>query len=98
MTTSAATAEEQRGAPWREALSREEIKELLAFEDWRGWLSVAVNWGLVLAAMALVAAWPNPLTVIFALFVIGARQLGCAVLMHEASHRSLFASRRAAAR
>src|SRR5262249_15139976 len=27
------------------------------------------------------------------LFLIGARQLGFAVLMHEASHRSLFASR-----
>lgn len=94
MTTSAAAAEEGRGAPWREALSREEIKELLAFEDWRGWLSVATNWGLVFAAMALVAAWPNPLTVIAALFVIGARQLGFAVLMHEASHRSLFSSRR----
>jgi fatty acid desaturase len=32
--------------------------------------------------------------VLAALFVIGARQLGCAVLMHEASHRSLFSDRR----
>ena len=93
MTESAATADEGRGAPWREALSRDEIRELLAFEDWRSWLSVAVNWGLVFAAMAGVAWWPNPLTVVFALFLIGARQLGCAVLMHEASHRSLFSSR-----
>jgi fatty acid desaturase len=38
--------------------------------------------------------WPNPLTIVFALFVIGARQLGFAVLMHEASHRSLFRDRR----
>ena len=30
-----------------------------------------------------------PLTVLLALALIGARQLGCAVLMHEASHRSL---------
>ena len=40
--------------------------------------------GAKIAAMALVAVWPNPLTVIVALFVIGARQLGCAVLMHDA--------------
>jgi fatty acid desaturase len=47
--------------------------------------------------MAAVAAWPHPptlpLAVGLALFVIGARQLGLAILMHEASHRSLFASR-----
>ncbi len=42
----------------------------------------------------MVARWPNPLTVVAALFVIGARQLGFAVLMHEAAHRSLFADRR----
>jgi fatty acid desaturase len=79
---------------WRSALTREEIGALLEMQDWRSWLSVATNWGLVLGAMAGVAAWPNPLSVIAALFVIGARQLGCAVLMHEAAHRSLFANRR----
>jgi fatty acid desaturase len=79
---------------WRSSCSREEIAALLVMQDWRSWLSVATNWGLVFASMALVARWPNPLTVIAALFVIGARQLGCAVLMHEASHRSLFSDRR----
>lgn len=78
---------------WRDSFTREEIAGLLVMHDLHSWLSVATNWGLVFAAMALVAAWPNPLTVVAALFVIGARQLGCAVLMHEASHRSLFASR-----
>ena len=78
---------------WRDALSRDDIKDLLVMRDWRSWLSVAVNWGLVAASFALVARWPNPLTVLVALFVIGARQLGFAVLMHEAAHRSLFASR-----
>jgi fatty acid desaturase len=81
-------------ADWKGRLSREEIAALLEMQDWRSWLSVATNWGLVFASMALVAIWPNPLTVLAALFVIGARQLGCAVLMHEASHRSLFRSRR----
>ena len=79
---------------WRSAFSREEIAALLEMQDWRSWLSVAANWGLVFASMATVAVFPNPLTVVAALFVIGARQLGCAVLMHEASHRSLFSNRR----
>jgi fatty acid desaturase len=93
MTASASTAEEHLEAGWRAALSREEVRSLLAPADLRSWLSIAVNWGLVGAAFALVAAWPNPLTVIVALFVIGARQLGFAVLMHEAAHRSLFRRR-----
>jgi len=81
-------------ADWRASFSREDVAGLLAMNDWRSWLSVGVNWGLVGASFALVALWPNPLTIVVALFVIGARQLGCAVLMHEAAHRSLFSSRR----
>jgi fatty acid desaturase len=53
-----------------------------------------LNWALVFGAMALVAWAPNPLTIVLALFVIGARQLGFAILMHEAAHRSLFGNRR----
>ncbi len=80
--------------PWRDYLSKEELAGLREMEDWRSWLSVAVNWGLVFASMALVAAWPNPLTVLLAVFVIGARQLGMAVMMHEAAHFSLFSNKR----
>src|SRR6266436_2383396 len=79
---------------WREALSDAEVRELLEMRDWRSWLSIAVDWGTIGIALALVARWPNPLTVVVALFVIGGRQLGLAVLMHEAAHRTLFRSRR----
>jgi fatty acid desaturase len=82
---------------WRDELTREEIAELLRFEDWRSWGSIAFNWAVVGGAMAGVALWPHaptlPLAIVVALFLIGARQLGLAVLMHEASHRSLFANR-----
>jgi fatty acid desaturase len=44
--------------------------------------------------MALVAWMPNPLTIVVALFVIAARQLGMAVIMHEAAHRTMFRNRR----
>jgi fatty acid desaturase len=93
MTASARSIQEELNAPWRAALSREDVESLLALDDWRSWLSLAVDWGLVAASFALVAVWPNPLTVLVALVVIGARQLGLAVLMHEASHRTLFRSR-----
>ncbi len=86
------TAEGKTG--WRDGLARDEIAHLLEMNDWRSCGSVAVDWGLIFACFALVGAWPNPLTIVVALFVIGARQLGLAVLMHEAAHRSLFSDRR----
>jgi fatty acid desaturase len=79
---------------WHAALSREEIQALLQLRDLRSWGTIAVNWGLVSAAFALVAWAPNVFTIVVALFVIGTRQLGCAVVMHEAAHRTLFRNRR----
>src|SRR5207244_11950407 len=79
---------------WREALSDAEVRELLEMRDWRSWLSIAVDWGTIGVALALVARWPNPLTVVVALFVIGGRQLGRAVLMHEAWNRTHIRERR----
>ena len=43
--------------------------------------------------MALFVWWPNPLTFVLAVMVIGARQLGLAILMHDAAHGLLFANR-----
>jgi fatty acid desaturase len=79
---------------WRAAVAPEEVRDLLAIADARAWLSIAVDWGLVAAAFALVAHAPGILTVVVALVVIGGRQLGLAVLMHEAAHRTLLRHRR----
>ena len=49
-------------------------------------------WAVIAAAMALYAVWPNPLTFIVAVVVIGSRQLGLAILMHDAAHGVLTAS------
>jgi fatty acid desaturase len=50
---------------------------------------VAGAWGLILAAGALFVLWPNPLSYLLAVMVIGARQLGLAILMHDAAHGAL---------
>ena len=80
-------------ARWRAALSKAELKEVLALDDRRSASTLVVNWSLVFASMALVGWSANPLTIGLALFVIGGRQLGCAIVMHEAAHRTLFSSR-----
>jgi fatty acid desaturase len=77
----------------RRVLTPDERRALLTIDPLRSWWTIASNWLLVFAAMALVAWRPNPLTVVVALFVIAARQLGMAIVMHEAAHRTLFRSR-----
>lgn len=69
--------------------AREEWARLSQRSSWRGLALVAHAWALILAAGALVVLWPNPLTVALAIMAIGARQLGLAILMHEAAHRAL---------
>ncbi len=78
---------------WMRVLTTDERRDLHRTNALRSWLSFVANWSLVAAAFAMVGWAPGPLTVLIALFVIGARQLGCAILMHEAAHRSLFRSR-----
>ena len=90
-TTELAAGDAKR---WLDALTRTEIHELRRMNDWQSWASVLVDWGLVFASFALVAYLPNPLIILFALAVIGTRQLGLSVLMHEAAHHTLFKNRR----
>ena len=79
---------------WQDAFTPAEIRALRQQSLLQSAWSVLVDWGLIAGALALVAWLPHPVTVVLSLFVIGARQLGLAVLMHEASHRTLFANRR----
>ncbi len=43
-------------------------------------------WIVILGSIALVAWWPNPLTFLLAVVLIGSRQLGLAILMHDGAH------------
>ena len=52
----------------------------------RGGLLVAHAWLTIVAAAALYVAWPSALTLALAIVIIGARQLGLLVLMHETAH------------
>ncbi|MGO4475270.1 fatty acid desaturase family protein [Massilia sp. 2TAF26] len=75
---------------WTQPLPREQIRPFLAKSDLAGWRMLAFNWGLIAACFGLVMWHPNPLTVALALIVLGGRQLGLGILMHETAHRSLF--------
>ena len=53
--------------------------------------------GPLLCAIALMTLWPNPLTWLIAVMIVGTRQLGLAILMHEAAHGGLPAAGSASA-
>jgi fatty acid desaturase len=59
---------------------------------WRGLWLVAHCWGVIGLAMISGAIWP--VTIPLAVLVIGTRQLGLFVLMHDAAHAALHANRR----
>lgn len=71
----------------RELVTPDQLARLRERVEWRGIALVAHAWAVILGAMALVAFFPNPLTYILAVMLIGSRQLGLAILMHEGAHR-----------
>ena len=74
--------------------SHDEMRLLRRRSNWVGAGLVLHAWALILAAMVLFALWPNPLTFLVGVMVVGGRQLGLAILMHDAAHGLLFANRR----
>ena len=75
-------------------ISNEELRRLSERSDAMGAWLIVHAWGTIALAVALFALWPNPLTFVAAVVLIGSRQLGLAILMHEAAHLALFRSRR----
>jgi fatty acid desaturase len=76
-------------APW---LAPEQIQPLRQRSNAMGAWCVLHAWGSMGLAFALFAWWPNVITFIAAFVIISGRQLGIAILMHDAAHRLLFAS------
>ncbi len=71
-------------------LSPEEIQYYTKKSDTKGFRVLLVNWISIFAILAMVYLFPNPITIILALILLGGRQLGLAILMHECGHKTLF--------
>lgn len=76
--------------PGKHYMTSDEIRPLAARSDLWGAALVLHAWAMIAGAVALFALWPNPLTFLLAVVLIGSRQLGLAILMHDAAHRALF--------
>lgn len=71
----------------RDFFSADEWAGLSEHSRWKGLLLVAHCWLVIAAAFAMGVIWP--ITIPLAVMIIGARQLGLAILMHDAAHRAL---------
>ena len=75
----------QRFDPTKE-FSPAELAEVRERSNLTGLLCVAHAWILIGCAMGLYALWPNLLSFVLAVLIIGSRQLGLAILMHDGAH------------
>lgn len=83
-----------------ELFSRDEIKELTTTSDLHGAWAVGSTWTVIVMTFGTVAysweylpTWGKVLMCALALAILAGRQLAMAILMHDASHHSLFKSK-----
>ena len=72
--------------------SPDEWRDLTARSSWRGLWLVAHCWAVIGLSMAMGVLWPA--TMPLAVLIIGTRQLGLFILMHDGAHGLLHPSRR----
>ena len=70
----------------------DEIRPLAQRSNFMGAFLVSHCFVTIALAIFVFSLWPNLFTFIVAVMVIGSRQLGLAILMHESAHRALFAN------
>ena len=81
-----------RRIPARDLIPTADLARLRQRSAWRGSALIAHAWAIILGSMALVTIFPNPVTWVLAVMLIGSRQLGLAILMHDGAHGCLSAN------
>ena len=75
-----------RGLTAADLLTPDELQGLRRRSDLRGLWCVAHAWLVILGCMVALAVFPHPLVWLAGVMIVGARQLGLAILMHDAAH------------
>lgn len=71
-------------------MSHEEIRFFSRKSNVHATWMLLFNWGTIVAIFAMVAVWTNPLTILLAIILMGGRQMGLGVIMHECGHGTFF--------
>ncbi len=79
----------------KDLVSDEQLAQVRARSNLRGLWLVFHAWAIIVAAMVVFAIWTNPVTFLVCAFIIGGRQLGLSILVHDAAHGLLLDNRQA---
>ncbi|WP_100658265.1 fatty acid desaturase family protein [Alteromonas flava] len=71
------------------------FRPFMVRSDWQGAYLVLVNYALILFALTLPVVWPHWLAYLLSVILLGNRQLGLGILMHDCAHFALFKSKQA---
>lgn len=74
----------------KELFSRDEIRLLTQKSDLQAGWAIVQTWGLIGLCFALLINYPHPVMWVVVVMLLGGQQLACAIITHEASHRTLF--------
>ena len=75
-------------------IAKEKIKSFATRSNAWGFGLVLHVWGVIFGVIALFAMFPNIFTFLFAFIIVGARQHGLTILMHDTAHGILFKNRK----
>ena len=74
--------------------SREEIAVLRRLSPWRSTWLIVHCWGVIVATWVVAVVWPHPWVIVPCILIVGARQLGLAIISHDGAHFLLYKNRR----
>lgn len=76
-----------------DVLSKDELNALRQKSDLKALATLVWNWGLIVGAFAIAIVWPNPLTILLGVVILGGRQLGLGIINHDCAHHAFFRSK-----
>ena len=76
----------------KELLDQFQLSEIRHKQDIRNVFALFFDWGLIVSSFILFYNFPNTLTFISSLIIIGSRQFALAVLVHDGAHNLLFSN------
>ena len=78
----------------RTLLNEQELALIQCRSNLKASALVALNYALTACAFSVMVLWTNAITIVLGIILLGTRQLGFGVLVHECGHGTLFESRR----
>lgn len=80
--------------PAAQYLSLDERKMLMRHNNGIALFELAIHWLTILGTFYIIYIYPSIFVIIPCLFILAGKQLGCAVLMHDSSHHSVFSNKK----